>query len=683
MKYLLALTLLAVAFSSFAQKARNYTDVTDELSQKVIATPLSTVPFRLAVVPFAATKFSVETSTQFGDYLTETIIGSLAGHPAKIKLFERTRLDAVLKEQEFILTDLMKPAAALKIGQLVPIDALLSGTYTKLKSYIDVSARLIDVASGEILMSYNGRVKMNKNLATLFKNTNNVIVLNNTQPPPASGNPVNVTVNNTINNGNNEPKKSKEEICKERSDEFIARLSDLSSPDKINKLVNDAMKVPFDNVCGKFHYEIMYNFAKYKIQDNNYHRFILQTLDTIANPAGDNRAYEIFVFLAADKVVDEAEWSAGLRSMSRVGNYSLSSYLRIFFIKAPENDEATSLKRIDTFLQLAKENKIGLPRSLPFESVFFEAMEGMRDNTKLGGYIFKNYSKQLTLDEQSRPKIFHELDHLYQYETDLQKKTEFISWVADFFNANEYPKAHEHLYEFARHFELTDYEDRNIKIRKEYPESDLKILVSQCQSKFSTYATVTPYPSQKEDRINFCVKYNVPISGVIPSMDEAGSVLRGNNLDEQLRVIKLLALMGNRPKAIENDLINLFDKRTLEDKGKLDEIQTIAIGILGNIKTQSPKVINHLISVLPHYGNDTEAAKESLVKIGKAAVPALIARLDKTTDQDGGLQYQLITILGKIGKDANPAERSINRVLKINRNQDVVYAVEAALQSIK
>ncbi len=683
MKYSLGILLLLFSIVLNAQKARDYRVVTAELSDQVIETPINTVPFRLAVVPFAATKFSVQTSTQFGDYLTETIIGALAGHPAKIKLFERTRLDAVLKEQEFILTDLMKPAAALKIGQLVPIDALLSGTYTKLKSYIDVSARLIDVASGEILMSYNGRIKMNKNLATLFKNTNNVVVINNTQPLTANGNPVNVTVNNTINNGNNEPKKSKEEICKERSDEFIARLSDLSSPDKINKLVNDALKVPFDNMCGKFHYEIMYNFAKYKINDNSYHRFILQTLDTIANPAGDNRAYEIFIFLAADKIVDEAEWSAGLHAMSRVGNYSLSSYLRIFFIKAPENDKTTSLKRIDTFLQLAQENKIGLPRPLSFEAVFFETMEGMRDNTKLGRYIFKNYSKQLTLDEQSKPKIFHELDYLYQYEADPLRKTEVAGWVADFFNANEYPKANEHLYEFAHHFELTDYEDRNEKIRKEYPEVDLKILVSRCQSKFSSYATVTPYPSQKEDRINFCVKYNVPISGIIPSMEEAGAVLRSNNLDEQLRVIKLLTLMGNRPKAIENDLINLFDKRSLEDKSKLDEIQTIAIGILGNIKTQSPKVINHLISVLPHYGNDTEAAKESLVKIGKAAVPPLIARLDKTTDQDGGLQYQLITILGKIGKDANSAERSINRVLKINRNQDVVYAAEAALQSIK
>jgi TolB-like protein len=683
MKISLSVLLLLVSSVLYPQKARDYRFVTAELSDQVIKTPVNTVPFRLAVVPFSATKFSVQASTQFGDYLTETVIGALAGHPAKIKLFERTRLDAVLKEQEFILTDLMKPAAALKIGQLVPIDVILSGTYTKLKTYIDVSARLIDVASGEILMSYNGRIKMNKNLATLFNNTSNVVVINNPTTQPASSNPVNVTVNNTINNGNNLPPKSKHEICKERSNEFIARLSNLSTIDKINALVNDAIKVPFDNTCGKFHYDIMYNFSKYKIQDNTYQQFILRTLDTIANPIADNRAYEIFTFLAADKRIDEEEWNAGLQALSRVGNYTLSSYLRIFFIKAPESDPLISLKRLDTFLQLAKENKVGLPRPLPFETVFFETMEGLKDNTRMGSYLFKNYGKQLVLDEQTKPKIFHELDYMYQYEEEAQKKTEIVGWLADFFNRNEYSKAHEHLYEFARHFELTDYEDRNEKIKIEFPEADLKILVSRCQHLFGTYAMATPYPSQQEDRINFCVKYNVPVAGVIPSMGEAGTVLRGNNLDEQLRIIKLLMRMGSRPKDVENDLINLFSKRTLEDREKLNEIQTIAIRILGNTKTTSQKAINHMIEVLPHYGEDTEAAKESLVKIGKAAVPALIAQLDKTTDQDGGLQYQLITILGKIGREASSAERSIARILKINRNKDVVYAAEAALQSIK
>jgi len=47
---------------------------------------------------------------------------------------------------------------------LLPIDALFSGTYTRLKSYIDVTGRLIDVASGEVLMSYTGRIRLAPNL---------------------------------------------------------------------------------------------------------------------------------------------------------------------------------------------------------------------------------------------------------------------------------------------------------------------------------------------------------------------------------------------------------------------------------------------------------------------------------------------------------------------------------------
>jgi len=90
-----------------------------------------------------------------------------------------------------------------------------------------------------------------------------------------------------------------------------------------------------------------------------------------------------------------------------------------------------------------------------------------------------------------------------------------------------------------------------------------------------------------------------------------------------------------------------------------------------------------MIGVLPHYGNDTEAAEIALVQIGKPAVNALVARLDKTTVQDGGLQYQLISILGKIGKDASVAEKSITRVLNASTNNDVKYAAEAALQEIK
>jgi len=194
---------------------------------------------------------------------------------------------------------------------------------------------------------------------------------------------------------------------------------------------------------------------------------------------------------------------------------------------------------------------------------------------------------------------------------------------------------------------------------------------------------LTPYQSQKDDRINFCVKYNISIPGVIPTLEEADVILKGSNLQEQLRVMKLLVLMETPPKKIEKTLITILNKRSLEDRSTMNEIQTLAIDVLGNCKTSDVKAIEYMISVLPHYGNDTEAAMEALAKIGKPAVKPLTTRLDKTTEQDGGLQFQLITLLGKMGKDAAIAEKSIQRVLSITRNSDVRYAAEAAIQSIK
>jgi TolB-like protein len=678
MKISVALIMFFSSITLQAQKQKSYAAVTQELTQKILVAPTAVVPQKLAVVPFAATASSVRASQAFGEYLTETMIGLLSDHPQKLKLFERTRMDAILKEHEFILTDLMKPAAALKIGQLAPIDALLSGTYTKLKSYIEVSARVIDVTSGEITVSYVGRIKMNKNMAALFLQP--TIISKPGGSSPNNTNPVQITIHNSVNG--TVISKSKDELCKERIAEFRPRLNNLSTPEKINAIVSEALKTPFDNQCGKLHYDVMYYFTRFKIDSKEYKNFLLHTLDTIAYPAGDDRAYEIVRYLSGDGVIDDAEWKSSFAALVRVGNYSLSNYIN-YLIAKTTNSESEQKNRIAAYFKVASENKLGLPRPISFEMAFVEMMEGTKSNQPLRQHVYETYSSRVTPDEKLKGTLFSELTDMYKDELNQKRKTELIGWLAAFVNANDYPKAHEQLYDFAWNFNLTHYENQNEKIRVEYPEADLILLTKQCRDKFSSYAILTPYPSQKDDRINFCVKYAIPIAGVIPTLDEANSILKANNLQEQLRVMKLLTLMGTQPKKIEGTLVNLFAKRSLEDRSTLNAIQTLVIEVLGTCKTSNPKAIDYMISVLPHYGNDTEAAKEALVKIGKPAVKPLVTALDHTTEQSGGLQFQLITLLGKIGKDAAEAEKSIQRVLSTSRNSDITYAAEAALQSIK
>jgi TolB-like protein len=653
-KLTILLSLLTTV--AFGQKAKNYSAVTDDLTNKIIATVPSGKSLHVGVVPFSGTSsdFAKAPSdkAKFGEYITETIIGSLTGQPDKIKVFERTRMDAVLKEQAFILTDLMKPAAALKIGQLAPIDALLSGTFTKLKSYIDVNARLIDVATGEISVSFNGRIKMTKNLATLFNEneaspSDNIYIISKKDPNP---NP-----------------KTKEEICKQRVAEFESRLHDLTSPEKITAVVNEAKKTPFDVACGRFHFNIIYSFTRYKIDNADYKNFLLQTLDTIAYPSGDDRAIEIARFLASDGTVDEKEWSTAFRAMTRTGNYVLRFFIEDMIAEPTSPEQSVMESRIASYFDLASNGKIGLPRPVSYETAFFHMLDGLKKNEPLRKHVYATYAGKLTTDDKSKPMLLSALHSMYKEETTL--KPEIMKWIIDFVNTNDYPKAHEQLYDLAREMESSD--------------PNLQLVVDGSKKKFSDYALASPYQSQKEDRIEFCVIHNIPVPGVIPTIEEADAILKGNNVAEQQRVTEMLTLMGDRPKKLETSLVGLFAKRSLDDRDKLQSAQTNAIVVLGNIKTKDPKAVDYMISVLPHYGNDTEAAKVALVQIGKPAVNQLVARLDKTTGQDGGLQYQLISILGKIGKDAATAEKSITKVLNASSNDDVKYAAEAALQEIK
>lgn len=669
----LTLLLLLFPVAVLAQKAKNYSVVTDELTGKIITAVPAGKSLHVAVVPFSATSASVEKSTAFGDYLTETIIGSLTGQPDKIKVFERTRLDAVLKEQQFILTDLMKPSAALKIGQLVPIDALLSGTYTKLKSYIDVNARLIDVATGEISVSFNGRVKMTKNLAALFSQTGAADSYpTNDKKETAS---TDLVISKTAI-----PAKTKAEICKQKAEEFT-KLHDLTTPEKISDAVTEGMKTPFDVTCGQLHYNIMYSFTRYKIDNPTYKTFLLQTLDTIAFPSGDDRALEVAKFLASDGNVDDREWTSMLKVMSKIGNYSLNFFNSTLLAKPTVPDQSVMESRIAEYFSLASAGRIGLPRPLTYEAAFFSMLDGLRGNQPLRQHVYAKYSQKLATDERSKATLFTALHNMYKEET--IHKTDIMKWIIDFVNANEYAKAHDQVYDFAREFKLSDYAGRNEEIRKNFPEKDLDLFVNACSDKLSKYAIESQYESQREERIEFCVRHGIPVAGVIPTMEEADAVLKGNNTAEQQRVVKMLTMMGTKPKSLENSLVGLFAKRSLEERERLADAQTGAIIILGNLKTSNPKAIEYMISVLPHYGNDTEAAEVALVKIGKPAVNQLIAKLDKTTIHEGGLQYQLISILGKIGKDAVSAEKSITKVLNSTTNSDLKYAAEAALQAIK
>src|SRR5689334_22902210 len=112
-KLIYFLVLVSLPSLVVAQKAKDYSEVSSELVQKIESTHTASKQLRIAVVPFIPSN-SEETSKAFGDYLTESVTGKLSEKPQKFKVFERQRLDAIFKENELMLGGMMKPSEALK-----------------------------------------------------------------------------------------------------------------------------------------------------------------------------------------------------------------------------------------------------------------------------------------------------------------------------------------------------------------------------------------------------------------------------------------------------------------------------------------------------------------------------------------------------------------------------------------
>ncbi|MEQ8302949.1 MAG: FlgO family outer membrane protein [Cyclobacteriaceae bacterium] len=681
MKQLLLLAIL-LSHLAYGQKTKSQTKVADELVVKLNEVNLPNKPIRLAMAPFVSSVKSEDAKNTFGEYLTESILGKLSENPAQFKLFERSRLDAIFKENELMLSGMMNPSEALKIGQLLPIDALFSGTYTKLKSYVDISGRLIDVTTGEILTAYAGRIKLTKNVKTLFPINSEEL---SSQGPAenATSNPATITV--IAATAEYEP--SEEEMCRARVEEFKTMLEDLSTPEKVNHIASEAMKTPFDNLCGKLHYEVMYNFNRYKIKHEGYRSFLLNTLNEIALPSKDERSYEIIRFITKDDELSEKEWQVVLGSITKL-EYGQYRYLSLAI---SDNDIRTAQSRIDQYFELVNAQKMGLPTPTEYDKAFYQMMQGLSRKHELMLYTYERYSDKLG-SEKSYTVSNHMLylNRMYEGERNPEIKSKVLQWIANYFHNHKYEKSADQLYDFAYKYKLRENKNgnkaidlENEEISAKYPEKDLLRLIQMCKDEFTTYAIDTKYNSQLEDRIDFCVKYGIPVPGMIPSMQEASQILKGNDLKEQERVMKLLIQMGDQPRSLEKDLIALFDKRSLDNKNDLISVQAYAIEILGNIKTSDTRAINYMISKLMSYNyKESDKSEEALTKIGKPAINPMLTKLKSTTIQDGGLRYKLIVLLGKNGRDAKVAEPTLLKIQKENGNKDIAYAIEAALQSL-
>jgi hypothetical protein len=99
--------------------------------------------------------------------LNEKAATDLAGLEP-LKVLERSKLQAVLEEQELAVSDLVDTENAIQVGRIVAADLLLTGTVIEMAQSVVIFSRMIDVESGEIESSAQVIVPKNDDVQRLL-----------------------------------------------------------------------------------------------------------------------------------------------------------------------------------------------------------------------------------------------------------------------------------------------------------------------------------------------------------------------------------------------------------------------------------------------------------------------------------------------------------------------------------
>lgn len=150
MKRLLILICLSSVFvtqvSAQGNVDQRIEDLTRQISAKVTAQASAQPKTTIAVVEFADLEGRV---SNFGRFVAEELITRLH-ETNKFKVIERQLLNKIITEQKLTLTGIVDPASAKKLGRLLGVDAIISGSVSDLSKTLRVNARMISAETGEI-----------------------------------------------------------------------------------------------------------------------------------------------------------------------------------------------------------------------------------------------------------------------------------------------------------------------------------------------------------------------------------------------------------------------------------------------------------------------------------------------------------------------------------------------------
>lgn len=624
----------------------------------------ATRKIRLAVIPIKGTETPRYADKGFGAYLTEKVSTSMASADSPIRLFERTRLDAVLKEQALSASGVFDESEARKIGELAPIDYILTGTFTRLDQAIAVNLRFIDVVSGEVRGNLSENLELTPDLAALFEE------VRATQPATAT------------------PQQGPAPSCEPRWAPVKALMEDIGTPAKVDRLVQAATAIPFEPPCGDIHYSVIALLTRYKQYPPAYGQFLLRTLQRIEAPDEDDRDGAIIKYLLVPGQLDDPAWNATLRVAGLSKRFY--SYLDLLLTDELGTDASRRRlqERIGVILAQVDQKKLGRPVPVEPGRVYVEILGTLRSN-HIGGFArTKDLRPLLSCYQAYGAKYAKEPDKKLlevlaaMFEVAQGKDRErILGWFCE--RVNQFPPSRD-LEEVLVSFMRQRFEGRKDALKTDptggIPAQDLQRMASLCGKRI---AETIPFIIGREYRLDvtgFCLEHGIKAPGIVPDLEALGRDLASADDTTQREAIRLLRALG--PGALPVEPAALKQLRRAGNGGDQSKyLQHDLLGLLGAMRTRNPEahrlLIQQLMSLESYVADEAILA---LAAIGEPAAAALKEEFPRI--EQAYKQMRVLKVFQLRGRAAAPHLPWLKSILEGTKSPYVRDAAEDAIDAI-
>ncbi len=642
---ILTLLLIIYSLSYFSSVSINAYAEESSISEAVKQFAQDKKRMRIAVLDFINTD---EKKSRFDVFIADTIVSELSKYP--LTLLERKRLEALLKEHELSQSGVVDSEKAVKLGMLLPVDVIVSGSYTTAQDKIIINGRFIHVGTGEILYAFTSSM--------------------------------NISSSAGISQPDAEAQLKDEKLkCRNEHKDIKTKFEDLRSESSINNSINAAMKIPFSGECGNIHYFVISTLHRYKIYPQQYKAFLISTLDSIDNPIDDERAREIIRYFAYDGNIENDEWKAGIEAVKKTRSYMLHLPLD-YLLKGNSADRSIVKKRADEIISLGIDNKIGRPVPALPEDILFTVLSALKKEDKEAAvHVFKKYANLMPDEDKYNKKISGLLKSMYFDSDERKMQKEVLPILTNFYKNKQSEVMAEECADFLKNIEnKTEATPELDKEKINAYTEDLSSANRPLESLFCISvgaARKKGYRYIVDERVQYILKNKMKCE-FAPSVKNLEADMRSGDWEKKLAAIELLSKIGAAAAEAEVTVIKYLGQQGYGSQG--GKLRSLCARTLGNIKTSNSKGITLLIESFPDYDNGVSyEAEEAIKKIGLQAMPYLAKGLGH---KEHAVRFRCAKALGNLGKNAKNSVPDLKRLAEKDENPYVRREAQGAVQMI-